>query len=134
MKDFDRLSERGGVPLRLIGGGARSALWCQIFADVLQRPLERIVEPESGGTRGSAMTAAVAAGWYPDLAAASAMTRAARVFQPDPALADFYAARFAAFTKYYRRVKPWYAHSAKTAPGRTAAAQDEQCSTERTKP
>jgi xylulokinase len=134
MKDFDRLSERAGVPLRLIGGGARSALWCQIFADALQRPLERIVEPESGGTRGSAMTAAVVAGWYPDLAAASVMTRTARVFQPDPALADFYAARFAAFTRYYKRVKPWYARVAKDAPGRAAAAQDAQCSTERTKP
>jgi xylulokinase len=134
MKDFDRLSGRAGVPLRLIGGGARSALWCQIFADVLQRPLERIVEPESGGTRGSAMTAAVVAGWYPDLAAASVMTRTARVFQPDPALADFYAARFAAFTRYYKRVKPWYARVAKGAPGRAATAQDAQCSTERTKP
>jgi xylulokinase len=134
MTDFDRLSGRPGVPLRLIGGGARSALWCQIFADVLQRPLERIVEPESGGTRGSAMTAAVVAGWYPNLEAASVMTRTARVFQPDPALADFYAARFAAFTRYYKRVKPWYARVAKGAPGRAAAAQDAQCSTERTKP
>ncbi len=134
MKDFDRLSGRGGTPLRLIGGGARSALWCQIFADVLQRPLERIVEPESGGTRGSAMTAAVVAGWYPDLAAASAMTRTARVFQPDPALADFYAARFSEFTRYYRRVKPWYRRAGQRAAGSQAAAPDAQCSTERTKP
>ncbi len=134
MKDFDRLSGRSGTPLRLIGGGARSALWCQILADVLQRPLERIVEPESGGTRGSAMTAAVVAGWYPDLAAASSMTRAARMFQPDPALADFYGTRFSEFTRYYRRVKPWYRRAGQRAAGRQAAAQDAQCSTERTKP
>ena len=134
MKDFDRLSGRSSTPLRLIGGGARSALWCQIFSDALQRPLERIVEPESGGTRGSAMTAAVVAGWFPDLAAASAMTRTARVFQPDPALADFYAERFSDFTRYYRRVKPWYRRAGQHAAGRQSSAQDAQCSTERTKP
>ncbi len=134
MKDFDRLSERAGTSLRLIGGGAKSALWCQIFADVLQRPLERIVEPDCGGSRGSAMTAAVVAGWYPNLAAASAMTRTARVFQPDAARGDFYAERLSAFTKYYRRVKPWYRRAAQNVPNREAAAQGAQCSTERTKP
>lgn len=134
MGDFDRLSERKGAALRLIGGGARSALWCQIFADVLQRPLERIVEPQSGGTRGSAMTAAVVAGWYKDLASASAMTRAARFFQPDPALADFYAERFSAFTHYYRRVKPWYRRAGLGAQGAAASAEGAQCSTEQTKP
>lgn len=133
MRGFDKLSDRKGTTLRLLGGGARSALWCQIFADVLQRPLERIVEPESGGTRGSAMTAAVVAGWYPDLASASAMTRAQRLFQPDPLLAGFYAERFATFTRYYSGVKRWYARTA-GASGRTAAATETECSTERTKP
>ncbi len=133
MQGFDKLSGRAGSTLRLLGGGARSALWCQIFADVLQRPLERIVEPESGGTRGSAMTAAVAAGWYPDLDAASAMTRAARIFQPDSALAGFYAERFSAFTGYYSRVKSWYARTS-GASGRAITAKDTECSTERTKP
>ncbi len=133
MQDFDRLSESAGAPLRLLGGGANSTLWCQIYADILQRPLERIVEPDQGGTRGSAMTAAVAAGWYGSLDDAARMTRAARIFQPDPALADFYSARFDSFTRYYRRIKPWYRRAASPAL-HTSPKQISSCSTEPTKP
>jgi xylulokinase len=32
-------------PLRVIGGGARSRLWCQIHADVLNRRIQQVDEP-----------------------------------------------------------------------------------------
>jgi xylulokinase len=108
MTEFDRLGACAGKPLRLVGGGGGSAVWCQIFADVLQRPVELMEDSDLGGAKGSAMAASVAAGWYSDLATASAMTKVARVFAPDPTLASLYAARFARFTKAYKRVRAWY--------------------------
>ena len=67
------------------GGGARSALWLQIHADILKKPIHLTREGESCAL-GSAMTAAVAAGFYRDFdEAARAMVAIERVVQPDPA-------------------------------------------------
>jgi len=107
MASFDKLSGRIGQTLRLLGGGARSTFWAQMFADVLGRAVETVETPDQCGTLGAAMTAGVAAGWYPGLADAAAMTRPARVFAPDPARAALYAARFGRYTGYYPRVKKW---------------------------
>jgi ribulose kinase len=54
------------------------------------------------------MTAAVAAGWYPDLSATAAMTRPARLFTPDPARTAFHQARFGRYARYYPRVRKWH--------------------------
>ncbi len=48
--------------LRFIGGGAKSALWCQIFADVLDRPIDQVADPLSANVRGVAFVAAVGLG------------------------------------------------------------------------
>ncbi len=45
--------------IRFIGGGAKSDLWCQIFADVLNRPIDRVADPLSANVRGAAFVAAV---------------------------------------------------------------------------
>jgi len=108
MDAFDRMGMCKGKPLRLVGGGGGSAVWCQIFADVMQRPIELMENADLGGAKGSAMVAAVAAGWYPDITSSAAMTRVARVFTPDATLAAHYAARFRRLRKAYNRVSPWY--------------------------
>ncbi|MGB8329571.1 MAG: FGGY-family carbohydrate kinase [Polyangiales bacterium] len=48
--------------LRFIGGGAKSELWCQIFADVLDRPIDQVADPLSANVRGAAFVAAVGLG------------------------------------------------------------------------
>jgi xylulokinase len=50
------------APLSLMGGGANSELWCQIFADVLQRPVVQIPDPTFAQMRGMAVLASVALG------------------------------------------------------------------------
>ena len=47
------------------GGGAKSALWLQIHADILKKPV-RLARESEACALGSAMAAAVAAGIYPD--------------------------------------------------------------------
>ncbi|MFX8585777.1 FGGY-family carbohydrate kinase, partial [Acinetobacter baumannii] len=44
-------------PVRLIGGGAESDLWCQIHADVMDRTIERVAQPRLANLRGAALFA-----------------------------------------------------------------------------
>jgi L-xylulokinase len=85
---------RAPLAVRLAGGAARSALWAQIFADVLELPVE-IVDTEVLGTLGCAMAAAVAAGEFPDLgAAARAMVRVRGRLEPDSGASKAYRRKF----------------------------------------
>ena len=51
--------------IRLSGGAANSDVWVQIFADVLQIPID-VIEDKELGAQGAAMAAGIAAGIYPD--------------------------------------------------------------------
>jgi len=59
--------------VRLVGGGARSAFWRQMIADVLNR---RVEVPMGGefGAKGAALLAGTAIGWFPSIAEASRLT------------------------------------------------------------
>jgi xylulokinase len=59
--------------LHAVGGGAKSALWLQLKADICQVPL-RIPQVTEAACLGAALLAGVAAGVYPDLATAVAQT------------------------------------------------------------
>ena len=70
-------------PIRFIGGGARSDLWCQIFADVLGRTIEQVADPVNANARGPAC-------WRRWRSASSPSTRSGpgpggSSYQPDPA-------------------------------------------------
>ena len=54
----ERFTRRRLEPIRFIGGGARSEVWCQILADVLGRTIEQITDPVNAGTRGAGLLAA----------------------------------------------------------------------------
>ncbi|MCE7011118.1 xylulose kinase [Kibdelosporangium philippinense] len=76
--------------LTFSGGGARSPLWTQIFADVLGRPVERLRIHDSG-TLGAALQGAVGAGIYPSVAKAAAATvRVDSVFEPSKSMDMLY--------------------------------------------
>ena len=89
---LERLARRGGRPraLRLTGGGSRSRVWTTIVAAAVDRPLG-LVAPEASA-RGAAILAAVAAGVWPDVAAAARrMVREAGSVGPAPGLRRSYA-------------------------------------------
>lgn len=56
----ERFTQRPLTPIRLVGGGAQSPLWCQIYADVLNRTVEQIPDPMFAQMRGMAVLAGVA--------------------------------------------------------------------------
>jgi L-xylulokinase len=101
----------------LSGGGARSTVWPQMFADVLGIPITVAACTETGAL-GAAIAAGVSTGLFPDLAAAvQAMTRSKAAFAPDPAMARHYAQRYRTFGMLTEAMKPLWQ--------RIAAAQDE---------
>jgi xylulokinase len=50
-----RFSRREISRIKFYGGGALSSAWAQIFADVLQRPVEQLADPEYAVSRGVAI-------------------------------------------------------------------------------
>ena len=82
----------------IAGGLARNELLLQIYADVTRRPLS-LIASDQGPALGAAIHAAVAAGAYPDVEAASgAMGKLTReAYVPDAMRADAYDALYAEY-------------------------------------
>ncbi len=91
--------------LRHAGGGARSSVWCQIRADVLGRPIDR-VECVDAGVVGAAVLAGAAASVFGSIEeAADQMARLERTFEPNLALRAQYDEGFGRYTDLYARLK-----------------------------
>jgi xylulokinase len=93
MRDAQEALASAGTRLAeadLIGGGARSDLWAQVMADVLDLPLHRVAESEIGSALGAARLGRLAAGEE-----ASSLARPARVrtFMPRAERAALHAGR-----------------------------------------
>jgi len=94
---IDRLLSARPKPaaIRLAGGAANSSVWVQMFADVLGFPIETVAGVRELGALGCAMAAAVAAGAYPDYAAAGeAMVKVNAPVYPDEARAATYREKY----------------------------------------
>jgi xylulokinase len=91
MRDVHTRLRALGVPIeriRLMGGGARSAVWARIRADVVQQPVE-VCPVTDASPVGAAMLAAVAIGAQPDLATAARCAPAPSVtIEPDRSHAE----------------------------------------------
>jgi sugar (pentulose or hexulose) kinase len=87
--------------VRSVGGQARSALWNQIKADVLGRPV-LVPEVVEAAVSGAAILAARGVDAFASLEeAVSNMVRMARCFEPDPARAAIYSELFEAYAGLY---------------------------------
>jgi xylulokinase len=105
LRDSLTIFEELRVPIdriRIGGGGARSALWRQIQADVYGRAVETVTA-EEGAAYGAAMLAGVGAGgWSSVDEACEAVVRTEQLIQPQPDDAAHMNERY----QDYRRVYP----------------------------
>ena len=86
--------------IRLAGGAANSALWVQIFADVLELPVETVTGVRELGALGAAMAAAVSAGLFADYGeAAAAMVKISAPVLPDPGVFPVYRKKYETYTR-----------------------------------
>ncbi|HEX2892695.1 MAG TPA: FGGY-family carbohydrate kinase [Marmoricola sp.] len=99
---------RGFGELTFVGGGARSALWCQTLADVLGCTIHQTEEPVLANARGAALIAAVGIGAL-DWADVPARARIAESYAPDPARRAVHDRQFEMFTDLYRKNRRIYA-------------------------
>ena len=80
--------------VRLSGGAANSDVWVQIFADVLQIPID-VIEDKELGAQGAAMAAGIAAGIYPDYPTAISRTvTITKTVQPRKEYAQIYQEKY----------------------------------------
>ncbi len=104
----ERFAGRRLDDIRIIGGGAKSAVWCQIFADVFERRVHQVADPIQANVRGAGLLAATALGriraeQIPEL------VPVAQVFEPRAENRAIYDELYAIFVDSYRRTKPIYA-------------------------
>lgn len=84
-----------------LGGGSRSKVWCQIIADVMQRPVKVVRESEST-CLGTGMLASAAVGIHKDIkSAAREMSGISQFFSPDEARTGVYQELFDAYRMIY---------------------------------
>ncbi|MFI9081482.1 FGGY-family carbohydrate kinase [Streptomyces sioyaensis] len=97
--------------LTLSGGGSRSDLWAQIFADVLRRPVARLAARDNAAVLGAALLGAVGAGFHPDITtAARTAATVDRVFTPEPARAELLDPLYAVYTTSYEALRDIHTH------------------------
>ena len=94
---------------KICGGGAKSALWKKIMANVLNVQLQ-CVASEQGPGLGGAMLAMVACGAYPTVAdACKALVSVASTVEPETELVARYENRYQQFRKIYPACKELFA-------------------------
>jgi xylulokinase len=103
---YEKFLKRPVPRLRILGGGAQSDLWCQIYADVLGRPVEQVTDPRHAQLRGVALWARVCLGELA-LDDVPALAPAAATFTPSSD-SRVYATAFAEYRKLYGSLKGLY--------------------------
>jgi xylulokinase len=92
--------------IRVTGGGAKSDFWNQIQADVYNKTIETIVNPEATSL-GAAICAAVGLGEYKSFQeAAAAMVQVDKRFEPIPENVEIYKELFALYNDLFESLTP----------------------------
>ena len=91
-------------PIPMIGGGANSNIWCQIFADVLNRSIKQVKDPIQANLRGAAFLASISLG-YLSVDDIPAQVQVARTYRPDPQNRKIYDDLYHRFLDLYKHNK-----------------------------
>jgi xylulokinase len=94
--------------LNMIGGGAKSRLWCQIMADVTNRIIHQVADPQLAGAKGIALVASMALGYVPSFNDIRKYIRINDVYRPNPAYRQLYDRLFREYKNIYKHNKTWY--------------------------
>jgi xylulokinase len=104
LETVERFVGRRLDPITLIGGGARSDLWCQIHADVLDRTILQAADPVLANVRGAALLAGLALG---DLTVdgISGAVDIVGTYRPNAVPQPVYDSMYAEFVELYKQTK-----------------------------
>jgi xylulokinase len=108
LRDSFTIFDDLGVPVRRVrlgGGGARSALWREIQANVYGHPVET-VEADEGAAYGAALLAGVGAGAWPSVdEACDQLVRSSVAASPTAHIAQVMTERYAAYRRVYAALR-----------------------------
>jgi xylulokinase len=107
LKPVEKFLGRKVENINIVGGGAQSDVWCQIFADVMGVNIKQVANPIYANARGAAWIGAVGLGEisYSDV---PNLLEINRVYTPGTNNRGVYDARFDIFTQIYKKVSPIY--------------------------
>jgi xylulokinase len=92
--------------IALVGGAARSGAWCQVLADVLDRPVVAPTAPDVAIARATALLALQRSGAWSLADLDREPSAGARTFEPDPATRSLFADRHGQFDAAYAALLP----------------------------
>ena len=107
---FEAVEEFAGrrlEPIRIIGGGANSDLWCQIHADVLDRTVEQVADPTFANLRGAALFAGMALGAI-EVEQVHSLVKVKATYSPDDRRRPVYDRLYAEFPGLFKSQKPMF--------------------------
>jgi xylulokinase len=94
--------------LRIVGGGAKSDIWCEIYANVFGRRVERVRDPYLSTVRGAGILA-LAASEKASAVELSKRVEVERTFEPDARAHAVYNALYREFLGLYERNEGMFA-------------------------
>jgi len=99
--------------LNIVGGGAQSDIWCQIYADILNRDIRRVKDPVQANARGAALIASVGLG-YTTFDEIPSIIQVSKTFSPSPNNRALYDELFKEFLAIYKNNEKMYRRLNKT--------------------
>jgi xylulokinase len=108
LKYVERFIKHPVDGINFVGGGAKSDIWCQIHADILNRQIRQMKDPIEVNVRGAALLASAALG-YLDYTEIGSCVGVAHTYMPNPDHRKLYDELFGEFIAIYRNNKKIYA-------------------------
>jgi xylulokinase len=93
--------------IHIVGGGAQSDVWCQIFADIMNVEIKQVSDPIYANARGAAWIAAVGLGEirFEDT---RRLVQVKCTYEPQPGHRALYDEKFEIFQRIYQQMKSVY--------------------------
>lgn len=107
LQPVERFLKRKVDQIHIVGGGAQSGIWCQIFADVMGVRIRQVENPVYANARGAAWIGAAGIGeiTFPDI---KRLVKFRKDYLPNEKNHNLYDQRFAQFLQIYKNMKDIY--------------------------
>ena len=107
MEPVEKFLGRRLDAIHIVGGGAQSDVWCQIFADVMNVEIQQVADPIYANARGAAWIGAVGLGEikFSDI---PGLVQFKQVYKPQSQNRALYDEKFQVFQQIYRQMKSVY--------------------------
>jgi xylulokinase len=107
LSPVEKFLGRNVSAINIVGGGAQSDVWCQIFADVMKVEIKQVADPIYANARGAAWIGAVGLGEIA-FADVSQLIEIKQTYIPRSDNRALYDERFEIFVQIYKQMKSVY--------------------------